>query len=663
MTVRASLRSVCAALALLLAACGSSSDDDTGGLLDDGGGSGGGDTPRTYTLAIDGPVCIEPGTTASGFTVTATADDEPAGGVFIDIDVVAGDQAIGTVRATTPEGSTRIGGANSDASGVVPFTVTAPTDDISNPVQLTIVATAKNAGADAGQADYDLTLEPSTPPRVQVQGPTDPATGARLGSGQVEVQSGELAGPFLVTVMRGSGGCGAAGALRGATVAVTPQLAAAAISYENEGVTLVDGTEKFDYIAPAVSARTVDTLSVVASAAGTASMPVSFNLAVLPPPPPPSVRVTVSGPTTVAPSQTQPGYTARVETVETGETAGQARQGTRLTVTLSDGGEVIQEPNDLGTIGQTGSDGLLHFSVKPKSTTAANQTIVISAKVETVGDSAATTACALASSRCTGTLDVRVQPDVFDFTAPEYGVQGIVGEPNAVALQFQWQTTVGEPVPACVNLSAVFQGSGSSPYLLKINGDPVPSTQTRQVRLNANGVFQVPVAVFSDRSGFVEIRATENRSCASTTTSGALTASTGVQFVDEICEVADNGQNCVDLTAPLRVLTSPDESGEQRTADLTFKVLNRAYQPVDGRQVTFAITDPAHAGDPNERVFPGGGTTNASGIATSEYFIPSLLLAAGEVATVRVQACVRNIDGEDDVVCSEREIEIVADTE
>ena len=82
-------------------------------------------------------------------------------------------------------------------------------------------------------------------------------------------------------------------------------------------------------------------------------------------------------------------------------------------------------------------------------------------------------------------------------------------------------------------------------------------------------------------------------------------------------------------------------------------------------QVTTVFTSAANAGNPNERVFPGGGTTNASGVATSRYFVPTFnpQLAADEVRTVDVQACVRRIaaDGSDNgQVCSTRRIEIVA---
>ena len=652
------LRGVSLIAALLLAACGSSSDDG-GGLLD-GDGSGGSGSSSKYKVVLDGPDCVEPGVTASGYTATVTTlSGAAAKNVFVAITAAAGTTAAGTIRATTPEGTTRLGGANTDSGGIVPFTYTPPSDTIRDSVALTITGTVKVNDAAAGTSDFPVELHPTTKPTVSVQGPEN-ASGVRQSSGSVTAASGELLPDFVATVSRPASGCGSGGRIAGASITVTPTLTAASVRIVDD-TTLIDGTAAFDYIAPTVTAPTADTLSVVATYNGVASDPATFKLTVAPPPDPDTTTVTISGPSTASAGQTQSGYTALVQSVAADGTK-LARPNTALNFTLSDGGTVTPSANANGQIGVTDSFGKVTFTVAPKSSTTANQNITITAAADTTTDSTLKTSCALTGSVCSGTFKVTVQPDVFKFTAPVYGASGTVGEPNAVPLAMQWTTTGGAGVPGCVNLAATFSGSGTSTYLLEINGDPVPASQTRQVQLGSDGTFQVPVKVLSDRSGFVQVTAAENRSCGSGTTSGTLTATTGVQFVDEICTTTSDGRNCVDLQAPLRTLASPDASGNQRSVALTFTVLNSAYSPVDGAQVLFSISSPAANGDPNERVFPGGGTTNANGVASSSYYVPNLTLASGQSVPVTVQACVRKNAGSSDSasqVCSTRQIEIV----
>lgn len=647
---------------LLLGACGSSSDD-TGLLNPSDPGSG----ASKYIVTLDGPDCVEVGSTATGFTAKLTTASGGLGkNVYVALTATVGDTDAGTIRATKPEGGTTIGGANTSALGVVPFTYTPPTDAIRNPVVVTLTGTAKVDDADAGTAKMLLSLEPGAGPSVRVQGPlAEGSTTVRASSGQVEADPGELVPDFLVTASRTTSSCAGAGPLSGASITVTPTLVGAKARLV-DAATLLDGTAAFDYIAPSsVTALTTDTLTVKVTS-GASSTTQTFDVVVNPTPPPSTVRVRVSGPTTVSPNVSQAGYTATVESVDAEGTV-IASEATKLAITLSDGGAVTLTPNAEGLRGVTDANGKVGFSITPLTSTTANRSIVLTAKVDTTNSSALTAACALATSTCTQTLDLLVQPDVFSFTSPIYGAQGTVGEPNAVPLSFRWATAAGTGVPGCVNLSASFQGSSTSPYLLKINGDPVPATQTRVVKLGSDGGLQVPVSVLSDRSGFVLVTATENRACgASTVTSGTLTASTGVQFVDEICVTTSDGRNCVDLQAPLRTLSSPDASGVQRTVNLTFTVLNNAYQPVDGAQVLFNIVTPANgASTSNERIFPGGGTTSASGVATSQYYVPTFTpaLTATDVRTVDVQACVRRFTstGTDTgaLVCSTRRIEIV----
>ncbi|WP_428311033.1 hypothetical protein [Hydrocarboniphaga sp.] len=655
MNLGPALRGASLIAALFLAACGSS--DDGGGLLDGDDGSG---SSSKYDVLLDGPDCVEPGVTASGYTATVTTlSGAVAKNVFVAITAAAGTTSAGTIRATTPEGTTRLGGANTDTSGIVPFTYTPPSDAIRDSVAVTITAAVKVSDATVGTVDYPVELHPTTKPVVTVAGPKN-ASGVRQSSGSVTAASGALLPDFVATVSRPASGCGTGGRLSGASIAVTPTLASAAVRLV-EDTSLIDGTAAFDYIAPTVTAATLDTLSVVATYNGVASDAATFRLTVAPPPDPDTTTITIAGPSTASASQTQTGYTALVQSVAADGTK-LARPNTAINFTLSDGGTITPAANASGQIGVTDSFGKVTFTVAPKSSTTANQNITITAAADTTTDTTLKTSCALTGSVCSGTFKVTVQPDVFKFTAPVYGSSGTVGTPNAVALAMLWTTTGGAGVPGCVNLAATFSGSGTSTYLLEINGDPVPAAQTRQVQLGSDGAFQVPVKVLSDRSGFVQVTATENRTCGSGTSSGTLSATTGVQFVDEICTTTSDGRNCVDLQAPLRTLASPDASGNQRSVALSFTVLNSAYSPVDGAQVLFSVVSPAASGDPNERVFPGGGTTNANGVASSSYYVPTLSLASGQSVPVTVQACVRkNATSSDSAsqVCSTRQIEIV----
>jgi hypothetical protein len=649
----------------LLAAC-SSTDSDTSGLLD-GGGSGGGSTAK-YNVGVDGPDCVEPGQFTSGYEVSvSTLSGAVAKNVYVSILALTDPDdettSVGTVRATMPDGSTRLNGANTNDEGTVSFTFTPPSDAIRNSVLVTIVATVKVNDVDSGSGTLPLELQPLSKPSVSVQGPDD-GSGTRPSSGSLVVASGELAPDFVVSVAKSQNGCGTSGPIKGATITVTPKLTDASIRIV-EGTTLLDGTASFDYIAPTVTTRTADQVSVVANYNGVNSDPAVYSLFVDPPPPEPDTTVTITGPSSASAGQEQTGYSISVQSASTAKVA---QENVKVLVTLSDSGTVTFEPNSQGLRGVTDAFGKVAFSITPKSTTASNTTVTVTVKLDTTNKPDLATSCAQTGSTCTATFDVLVQPDIFKFTAPVFGSAGTVGELNAVPLAFLWTTASGTGVPGCVNLSAAFQGSGTSPYLLKINGDNVPAAQTRVVQLASDGTFQVPVAVLSDRSGFVQVTANENRKCvtSTTTTSGPLTATTGVQFIDEVCETTSDGRNCVDLTAPLRVLTSPDDSGNQRTAALTLSVLNSAYSPVDGAQVLFTIIDPAATNDPNERVFPGGGTTNANGIASSLYYIPVLALDPDEVATVDVRGCVRRTTSTGDEasqVCSTRRIEIVAPAE
>jgi len=230
-------------------------------------------------------------------------------------------------------------------------------------------------------------------------------------------------------------------------------------------------------------------------------------------------------------------------------------------------------------------------------------------------------------------LAITVQPDTFLFLAPAAGAPISVGSDNAQPLTFQWTrpgATGGTQGVKGSVLVAVNNGAR-----LVINNDALNPTESATVATSsaASGNFAVPVAVYSNSSGFVTLTVTDRALSTRTT-------SLSVQFVDVPSEV-----NL--LATPLEVTVSPSAS---RFSTLELTVLNQASQPITGVDVTFELTQPASS-SPNERVFPSGGTTNATGKATSRY-------EAGPTAgAVTIQACVRNSG-----ICDMREITVKAAT-
>ena len=655
-----------AAVAVALAMTACSDDDPEGGLLaNDGTGGTTGSTPVLITL--DGPTCIEAGATSDLFTATVTnTSGTPVADTFVGVEGSFNDEPAGTVRATGPDGRTRLGGANTNDNGVMRFRYQAPAE-INTSIVVSLVAQVLDEDELVrGENEIAVEIALPSPPRVRVQGPQDASTGSRIPSGSLELEPGDLASDFLVTVDALDNCEGQRQPLSNAAIELTASPVIGAFRQTNS-TTGIDGTALFDYAAPATrAARTTVTLTAAASnSAGTGTA--TYRLDILPDLPDPFLRLTLDGPTSVPAGSSQSGYTVSVEQVQLDNdgletvTAGADR---RITLTSSDGGsfDVTASSNGLN---QTDDFGQLQFAFAPAASGTAAQTVQVTASVATSGDADAATLCSATGAECSDVIDVRVQPDVFRFTAPTFGSSGLVGENEAVPLTIEWRDSTGAGVTGCVNLSTEFDGSGSSPFGFIVNGDTVNNSRQRTNVRVVNGAFEQTQALYSDGSGFVEVTAVDNRNC-EPNPSSSLTTSTGVQFQDVVCDGTD-AENCVDLQAPLRVLTSPDESGNQRTAELTLEVRNDAFQPIDGAQVTFEILTAANPGNPNERVFPGGGTTNSDGTATSTYFVPTFNpeLAAGDVRTVTIEGCVRGAAASgsaDGKVCSTRQIEIVAPT-
>lgn len=647
----------------LLVAC--SDDDPEGGLLAGDGSGGGADSSTPVLIELNGPTCVTAGESSEQFTATVTTSNgSPVSDTFVGIEGNFNDEAAGTVRATGADGRTRLGGANTNSNGIVRFFYTPP-EDINTSIVVNLIAQVLDED-ELVRGEQEIAVEVALPsrPRVRLQGPQNPVTGNRVASGSLELEPGDLASDFLVTIDALDNCEGQRQVLNGVAYELTAAPVVGAFR-QTDTTTGIDGTALFDYVAPATrAARTTVTLTASASNSAGEGF-ANYTLDILPDPPEPFLRVTLDGPSSVPAGSSQDGYVVNVEQVQLdndGNETVTAAADRRITLTSSDDGTFDVTATNNG-LNQTDDFGQLLFAFAPAASGTAAQTVQVTATVATTGDAEAATLCSASNADCSDVIDVQVQADTFEFTAPSFGSSGQVGSNNAVPLSINWRDGSGNGVTGCVNLTTTFSGSGNADFGLVINDDTVNTSQQRTNVSVINGQFERSHALFSDRSGFVEVIAVDNRDCAPSPTS-SLTASTGVQFNDVVCDTTD-AQDCVDLQAPIRVLSSPDESGNQRTADLTIEVRNDAFEPIDGARITFEITAPASAGDPNERVFPGGGTTNANGIANSTYFVPTFNppLAADEIRIVEIQGCVRGaaagaaMDGR---VCRTRRIEIVA---
>lgn len=346
-------------------------------------------------------------------------------------------------------------------------------------------------------------------------------------------------------------------------------------------------------------------------------------------PKPTSAKLTLVGPTESSPGVERTGFRATLTQTD-GTTAVPAQA---LTLKSDSGGTFNVTSGSSQTINTTAATtnnfGQVQFSYTPPSSIAADKTIKLTVTADNFKDAA--------GDPLTQSINVTVRADTFKFTEPEFGARAGVGSNNAVPLTFQWANA---PAAGGAAVAGKLCLKADSTGFLIINDDPTTKNQSQQVMtsLESGGDFAFPVSVFSDSSGFVEVTASD---C----DSPKRTATVGVQFVDDPC----TGSGCVSLDAPVTVAPSPDSSGNQRKAKLTIDVRNDAFKPIDGIQVTFTLLN-AIGNSVNEYVFPGGGTTDATGKASSEYFVPS------GTGTATVQACVRRSSGEN--LCRTRDIQV-----
>lgn len=607
--------------------------------------------PLPPTITITGPTTAESGEIKSGYVATVVDEDnQPVAGfplTFAALD--ASDDTAGSILSQTGSGLP----PPTNALGEVRFRFSTPRLATAQNINLTASGRFNNAVVSSEPLRVRVDKLPLA--KMTLEGPASEPTGS------LEVESGTLVSGFVLTLLDGRGNPIDAEVLDSLTTSAGNLLTPDGLTTD------ADGQVVFDLQAPTVTTATTVTLAAAANEVDdtTNDTSATYTLRVVPPPPPPAPILTLTGPQDGSPNQERTGYTAELLRED-----GQAIENALVQITAGNGTVTVIEngtPLPGSNRGRTDAFGRLAFTFTPASN-AAETTVTLTGSVATGSPAALLQQCQTdTEAACTDTLNVAVRADTFQFTSPQFGAAAVVGLPNAVPLTFSWVTAAGDPVPACVDLTTTFTGSGNATFGMIITGDPTPRTQIRRVLLDSTGDFLNDVSVFSDRSGFLEVKATENRDCDDTP--GSATASTGLQFNDE----PGDANNHVDLTAPLRVFSSPDAGGNQRRGTLTFEVRNNAFEPIDNAQVLFTIS--TSAGGFNERVFPGGGTTNASGIATSQYFVPSFdpalvpddpTTAADEStsAFVEITACVRSASSpgsNDGQVCSTRRIDIIAE--
>lgn len=262
-----------------------------------------------------------------------------------------------------------------------------------------------------------------------------------------------------------------------------------------------------------------------------------------------NARLTLSGPADASPGIERTGFRATLKQSD-GTTAIPAQL---LSLKSDAGGTFIVTSGDTpvanASSGTTNSAGQVQFSYTPPSTIVSDRAVRITVTADNVSDAS--------GEPLTQFVDVIVHADTFLFTQPEFGASASVGAANAETLQFEWrnsQQTGGAPVEGRVCLQA--DGTG----FLITNNDPNSRARSQSVMTSmaSDGDFAVPVSVFSEDAGAVNITAAD---CSTS----ARKATIKVQFVDEPC---DSG--CTNLTvAPSTVVHSPDGGGNQRKVRLT----------------------------------------------------------------------------------------------
>ena len=463
---------------------------------------------------------------------------------------------------------------------------------------------------------------------ITITGPSQTASGA------LQVDGGGISGTFLVNVIDANGN-----PVSGDQVTIAPTAAGKPAGTIDSpptqantggGTTDIKGDLQFAYEAPAVTKSTQVTLTASATVFG-APVTATYTVTVVPQ----QVTLTLTGPGGCGGPNSTTTCVASTGTLTSGFLA-------TLTALspVSDTSQPVPD-NFVSIVPSNPPGGTINAPASQPDTggnnTNANGQVSFAYQAPNTGSTAVTTtltgSATLSSGQTvTGTLNVVIEPDVFQFTAPAAFTSIQVGSANAKPLAFEWTTAQAagaQGVSGNVLLTAIgASGFSSSTAQFIVNGT-AQSTVTVPTNANNNGNFAVPVSITDSTGESVTITAQD-------TSNNTRQATLSLQFIATPTAVSLSAQ-------PLAVQKSPSNG---RFSTLTFTVLNQANQPQAGVNVTFTLVTPAGT-DANERVFPSGGTTNSQGVATSQY---EAGLTAG---TATVQACVTGTS-----LCDERTITV-----
>lgn len=365
------------------------------------------------------------------------------------------------------------------------------------------------------------------------------------------------------------------------------------------------------------------------SACGAASSDISGGLLGSPGTSTINARLSLTGPADASPGVERTGFRATLKQSD-GTTAIPAqllslKSDAGGTFTVSDGSTQVTNASS----GTTSSSGQVQFSYTPPSTIVSDRTVRITVTADNIVDAS--------GEPLTKFIDVVVHADTFLFTQPEFGASVGVGTDNAEPLQFEWRNSQ-QAGGAAVEGRVCLQADGTGFLITNNDLNSRARSQSVMTSMASDGDFAVPVSVFSEDAGAVNITAAD---CSTS----ARKATLKVQFVDEPC-----ASGCTNLTvAPSSVARSPDGGGNQRKVRLSLAVLNEDFEPAEGVKITFTLTTRI-TGSSSEKVFPGGGATDSDGLSSSEYFVPE---SAG---TAEVKACAARSSGAP--VCETRTIQV-----
>lgn len=565
--------------------------------------------------------------TTDGFIATLLdTAGQPVSGTTLNFTLTdASDREPGTLLTASGGTPTRTSFVT-NSNGEVRFRYKAPRATTAQRVTLNANFRFGSETVDA-KNPVTITVNKIAAPVLTAEGPNAEPSGA------IQIATGTPITGFRATLVDGQGN-----PVVGKALTISPSVGTVTTptGLATDGV----GQVTFDYRAPTVTANTAVTIRIAASDVDGASPTVSYGLTVTPTPPEPSPQMSIVGPSEALPNQTRSGYTLSFKRANNTALEG-ARvrltanpSGNQISVLGSDG--VEQPGNALGVVDAFGE---VRFNVKAATIGSSDTTFTVSAALDSNNKAALASQCQSdPDAVCTASKIVTVRADRFGFAAPPaYGASAPTGRDQATKLNFEWKDANGTGVAGCLDLTiSAPGGSTGSKYGLIVSGDPTSPSERKRVLLNSNGNFDTTeaLAAYSDRSGFAEITATENRTCSDTVATNARKSTTALQFVD----VIPNREFNVTLTGQSDKMTLTRDTQQP----LTLEVLNDASQPLDNIKVRFGFCQAATSPkSDNEEITPGGGTTGNDGKVSTTYLLPSTF-AAGQPANniVKITACI-----------------------